>query len=345
MASIQKTTAGGFRVSVCKMGVRDTKTFPPGTGKAEARHWGTTREAEIIAGAKQAKSKTGVTVKQLLGEWIKVQLPQRPNYVWELGRCNWLLKNLPFEGRALRMLELEDIEEWIVERCNVVSGSTCNRDLQLLGPIFAWGARKGWIDTNPIHLVKWPENSEPRNKRISEDDARTIIEALGYVDGTTPLTTRERLAWAFLFALETGMRRGEILKTVWRHVHVDHIHLPGAITKNRYKRDVPFTRRAKALVELLARERADAPILAGLSADTADQLFREARSKTPLVDLHFHDTRHEAVTRLARRLEVLDLAAMIGHRDINSLRVYYNPTPSEIAARLSLGEEPTSPEP
>ena len=48
----------------------------------------------------------------------------------------------------------------------------------------------------------------------------------------------------------------------------------------------------------------------------------------------FHDTRHEACTRLARKLDVLDLAKMIGHRDPRSLMIYYNPTASEIAKRL-----------
>lgn len=52
------------------------------------------------------------------------------------------------------------------------------------------------------------------------------------------------------------------------------------------------------------------------------------------VDLTFHDARHEACTRLARKLEVLDLARMIGHRDPRSLMIYYNPTASEIAERL-----------
>ncbi|MDC7252931.1 hypothetical protein NMY25_001792 [Wohlfahrtiimonas chitiniclastica] len=52
------------------------------------------------------------------------------------------------------------------------------------------------------------------------------------------------------------------------------------------------------------------------------------------VDLTFYDARHEACTRLARKLEVLDLARMIGHRDPRSLMIYYNPTASEIAERL-----------
>jgi len=65
-----------------------------------------------------------------------------------------------------------------------------------------------------------------------------------------------------------------------------------------------------------------------------DTLWRKLRDKCEIEDLHFHDSRHEACTRLARKLEVLDLARMIGHKDLRSLMVYYNATASEIANRL-----------
>lgn len=61
---------------------------------------------------------------------------------------------------------------------------------------------------------------------------------------------------------------------------------------------------------------------------------RVARDAAGIIDLHWHDSRHEAITRLARRLDVLDLARMIGHRDLRSLQVYYNATPAEIESRL-----------
>jgi len=64
------------------------------------------------------------------------------------------------------------------------------------------------------------------------------------------------------------------------------------------------------------------------------QLFRRACQLAGVTGLTFHDTRHEALTRLARKLEVLDLAQMVGHRDPRSLMIYYNATASEIAGRL-----------
>ena len=58
--------------------------------------------------------------------------------------------------------------------------------------------------------------------------------------------------------------------------------------------------------------------------------------------LHFHDTRHEGITRLAKKLEVLDLARMVGIRDLSILMVYYKPTATEIAERLAAAEQRTA---
>ena len=66
----------------------------------------------------------------------------------------------------------------------------------------------------------------------------------------------------------------------------------------------------------------------------ASATFQKAVRALELNDLHFHDTRHEATTRLSKKLDIMDLARMTGHKDLKSLMVYYNATPKEIAAQL-----------
>ena len=63
-------------------------------------------------------------------------------------------------------------------------------------------------------------------------------------------------------------------------------------------------------------------------------LFRRARDRCGIVDLHFHDSRATALTRLSERLDVLELARMVGHRDLKSLMVYYRKTASQLAYKL-----------
>ena len=98
------------------------------------------------------------------------------------------------------------------------------------------------------------------------------------------------------------------------------------------KRHVPLSKRAVELLELM--KGIDSHNVFTVKDASFDTLWRKLRDKCEIEDLHFHDSRHEACTRLARKLEVLDLARMIGHKDLRSLMVYYNATASEIANRL-----------
>lgn len=106
-------------------------------------------------------------------------------------------------------------------------------------------------------------------------------------------------------------------------------------TKNEDRRDVPLSLEAVRLLRLVENRFT-------VNAQVASQLFSRATKRAKIVDLTFHDSRHEACTRLARKLDILDLARMLGHRDLRSLRTYYNATADEIAMRLDAADAPTS---
>ena len=95
---------------------------------------------------------------------------------------------------------------------------------------------------------------------------------------------------------------------------------------------MPLSLRAQELFELM-NPKSHGNIF-NITADTVCTTFRKAVKECNIIDLTFHDSRHEACTRLAQKLKVLDLAAMIGHRDLKSLMIYYNPTVTEIARQL-----------
>lgn len=66
-----------------------------------------------------------------------------------------------------------------------------------------------------------------------------------------------------------------------------------------------------------------------------DALFRKAKARCLIDDLHWHDTRHEALTRLSQKLNVMELAKIAGIRDLRILQnVYYNPSIEDLADKL-----------
>ena len=157
---------------------------------------------------------------------------------------------------------------------------------------------------------------------------------VGYVEAEAPGTPHQELALAFLIALETAMRQGEILGITAKAVNLTQrfVHLPK--TKNGSTRNVPLSKRAVQLIKVLIGDKKGADKLFRLTSASADAMFRKVRDDVSIVGLTFHDTRHEAITRLARKVDVLDLARITGHKDPRSLMVYYNATAAEMALRL-----------
>ncbi len=221
---------------------------------------------------------------------------------------------------------------WRDRRLREVSGATVNRELNLISSVFERARKEwGWCVTNPVRDISRPKKPRPRDRRISDDEIERVLYALGY-DENEEVTTRQQLTGVlFLLGIETAMRRGEMVALKWTDIHLLQRYVSIVDSKNADRRDVPLTKRA---VELLGRlkQEGERPFL--FSSDTASTLFSRAVKKAEIENLRLHDARHEALTRLARKLDVLDLARMIGHRDPRSLMIYYNATASEIATRL-----------
>ena len=186
---------------------------------------------------------------------------------------------------------------------------------------------------NPIADIKRPKDPPPRDRRISQEEIDRLLVALDHVDGAQPRTQRQKVATAFLIALETAMRQGEICKVTWDDVHLDerYVFLPHTITTTGVQRNVPLSKQAVRLISTLPKEKEE---MLGVSAGVVSTMFRKAVADSAIDNLTFHDSRHEATTRLAQKLPVLDLARVTGHRDIKQLMTYYNKDARELADLL-----------
>ncbi len=124
----------------------------------------------------------------------------------------------------------------------------------------------------------------------------------------------------------------------WSHVDSAQGTLYVLHGKNGDDRHALLTERAEELLRGLPRlDDRVFPVNAG----SIGVEFRDACKALGIKDLHFHDSRHEATSQLAKRLSLQELAAVIGHRDYKSLQTYYNPTAAELAAKLRGGARPT----
>jgi integrase len=128
------------------------------------------------------------------------------------------------------------------------------------------------------------------------------------------------------------MRAGEIVGLTRDNLDLDNkvAHLP--MTKNGHARDVPLS---SAAVDLIAQLPPDLDPVFGLTSRQLDVLFRKIKSRALVDGLTFHDSRAAALTMLSRKVDVMTLAKISGHRDLRILQnVYYRETAADIAARL-----------
>lgn len=297
--------------------------------KLEAQAWAVGTEQELKRNVHLVRGKT---VADAFTRYAKEVSPSKKGSRWEIVRLN-KLSRAHFASILLCDLRADDLNQWKDNELKRVQGSTINRELNLISSVIE-AARKQWkwIAHNPVKDVARPKNPRPRDRRISNEEINLIMDALGYVEVDSVVTQRQEVAVAFLLALETAMRQGEIWGLEWERINLDHRFLTLTETKNGTKRDVPLSSKAVALLKKLSPKKEG--LVFRFAQNSAGTIFRRALKLAGIEKLTFHDTRHEALTRLARKLDVLDLARMVGHSDPRSLMIYYNATASEIADRL-----------
>lgn len=309
-------------------GTRESGTFMT---KAEAAAWALAREAELTGRRAHAG-----TVGDILKKYAEEVSPTHRGERWEQTRLTRMQAD-PLARRALSALSPHDIAAFRDRRLQAVSGASVRREMNLLGAALEVGRREwGWLPFNPMRDVKKPPSPPPRRRRISPDEIDRLTLAFGLDDGLRSDTAMNRTGLAFLFAIETAMRASEIAGLTAASVDLDGRYARLSKTKNGDVRDVPLSARAVEIFRTLPSKSFD------LNPATRDVMFRRARNAAKIPNLHFHDSRAEAIWRLSKKLDVLELARVIGHRDPRSLMLYYNASATDLAKRLDdAGDPPT----
>jgi integrase len=287
--------------------------------------WATQREAELVGGKLPTK-----TLGDALDRFAREVSPKRKGHRWEVLRLG-LLQRDRIASLALQDLTPAELALWRERRLRVVSGASVRREMSLLKSVLRLCRKEwGWMRSDPLADVDKPANPPSRKRRISQDEIDRITLALGY-DGGPPALVSHWTALAFLFAVETAMRAGEILALTWADVSEKSVTL--RTTKNGDSRRVPLSLRAREIIALAKVARQDKYVFP-LHDGSRVAFFRAAAKAAGVADVRFHDARAEGIGRLSRKMDVLDLARVVGHRDPRSLMIYYDTDADELADRL-----------
>jgi len=303
-----------WRAEIYLHGIREAKTF---STRAEAKAWAEDRT--------DALQRPQNSLHDALIKYSKEVSPTKKGGRWEVLRLEAMAASMECAKRTISEVTTPDLVAWRDKRLKEVAPGTVRREMNLLASVFEQARREWhWIKVSPLKDVKRPSNPPARRRGVEQDEIDRICLALGYEDHLPVTTKSQEVAIAFLIGIETAMRAGEILQA------------PGCRkgrivtlldTKNGTARRVPLS---TAACELLDK------VKGGFTVDSAslDSLFRKAKKAAGITDLHFHDSRSEALTRLSKKLDVLELATMVGHSNLKSLLFYYSERTEKLADKL-----------
>jgi integrase len=318
MASIQKS-GKGYRAFVCVNGTRDSQSFRT---KREADAWAGTRETEL-----RLTKQSIYSVKQMLTRYKEEVSPGNRGERWEVLRIDAFIRTLP--PVLIHDLTPGEVAKWRDARLKSVSPGTVLRELGLLSAVFEVAIKEwAWASTNPVKGIRKPSEPPHRDRVLTRQEIRAMLQVMGYKRNQVRGVS-QAVAHAFLLALRTGMRAGEICNLTWHQVKPGYLAKVGTKT---VPRDVPLSPKATRLIESLRGY--DPTLVVGIKSQSLDALFRKYRRRAGLSGFTFHDTRHTAATWMAQKLHVLELCKVFGWANTKRALTYFNPKASDIATRL-----------
>jgi integrase len=330
----------GWQVRVRKKGwPTQTKTL---TSKRDAQTWARRIEADIERGsfvsATLAEQTTFAELAQRFADEYAPHHYRGRGWAYKLQQ---LRKRL--DAYSLAALTPSRVAEYRDDRladadtryrktshAKTVSPATVKTELDLLSKMLTVAQKEYGIPLpsgNPVQHIRKPKDAQARDRRLSESEFAALLDEC----------ERSRNPWlkaAVLFAVETAMRRGEMLGLKWNAIDLGRRIAMLTETKNGEARAVPLSSRAVEVLQGLPRS-ADGRVFP-LESISLYHAFSAATKRAGIEDYRWHDLRHEAVSRLFERgdLSTMDVAAISGHKTLQMLKRYTQLRAEKLAERL-----------
>jgi len=324
MATIRKRS-GKYHAQIRKTGYQTlTKTF---SSLTTAKRWASVTEADM-----ERHLHVAIPDNTLLGELLEQYeeevSPLHKSHQVEKYRLKTLKRHLG--DQRVSMLSPALVCKYRDTRLKVVSPASLKRELVILSSVLntaikEWGIN---LQQNPVSMVSLPKVGRGRDRRLEHGEEEKLLSASG------------ELKRIIIVALETGMRRGEILNIKKRHIDFNRQTLLIPFTKTDTPRTIPLSSRAvEAVREQLRGSQNVIPIeettLFSYTARGLSGAFLRLCRKHGLENLHFHDLRHEATSRFFEKgLNPVEVATITGHKDTRMLMRYTHLRAEDLVKRL-----------
>ncbi len=329
---VLKNGKARYKAEVSVNKVRDSARFDT---RLEAKRWANEREIELSDSPN--KIVKGKTTTDVFERYAREITPTKRGAKWEQIRLRNLtesvLADIPLERLGSHHLEAYRAE---LEARGLAPNSVI-RELAIAKTAIRQATHKSWswLKRYPWHGVEMPEPGDARDVLITPFEVQRIV-VFGKIDEEGVVTTyTQQVAIAFLLAIETAMRLGELTKADRADIDLDSKvwYIPKENAKTSKSRSVPLSPKAIELIKRLP-ERLDGKLF-GVSSSTASVLFRRIKENARIKrNITFHDTRHLALTRMSEIFDLMELCRISGHANPKQLMTYYNKSVSDMAEKF-----------
>jgi integrase len=322
MASIRKRN-GRYQVQIRKGSYPlISRTF---ARLADAKKWVGTTEYEIEHGLYEASPTPGfASIADLFDHYLLVTGEETLSDS-EFYRFKRLRKH--FGSILIRRFKGSHLARYRDLRLKHIKPATLVRELSLLRRILRI-AQEDWdveILANPLDRFTVKGQRGSRERRLEGDEEERLLAACKAARNPWLLPT-------VLLALETAMRRGELLNA--RHEHLKNGLLTIPKTKTGASRTIPLTPNAQEIIAALPRSITG--YLIPISSNALRLAWDRARERAGIDDLRFHDLRHEAISRFFEMgLSIPEVALISGHKDYRMLARYTHLRPETVLSKLN----------
>lgn len=305
-----------------------TKSF---TRKADADAWARQQEVALETGSVAAQAVRPATVRlaDLLSRYEREVSSRKKGSSSESYRLRAMMAD-SIAATPLDKLTTARLADYRDDRLTKVGPSSIRRELAILAHCLEV-ARREWglgLTVNPMAELRLPSAAPNRERRVTPEEVQRLALALR--------KCRNKLLVSVVnLAIHTGMRRSELLGLTWRNVDLKRglAFLPD--TKNGHSRHVPLSPAAReVLTELDQGGPADRVL--PMSANAVRLSWERLKRRAKVEGLHFHDLRHEAISRFFEAgLSVPEVSLISGHRDPRMLLRYTHLRPEAVAQRFA----------
>lgn len=316
-------------------GKRYHQAIPEATNRRDAETYFNAFKTDLLRGKLDLVENIGCKpFKELVKVYVEYSKTNHRSYKTNVAKA-YKFEKL-WGNRQLKDISPIDIEKYKINRkkeikskekivdgvkipAKYISNTTINRDIEVLRKMFNLAIQNGWLTKNPCTGITKLRQENKLERYLTPDEEIRLIEAcVGRFEYMKPIIQ---------FALNTGMRKEEILSLTWKCVNFDNNKITLLDTKNGKKRFIPINSVVRSVLKDAHKKKCCDYVFANPITKTryADlkRSFVSLCEKANVENFRFHDLRHTSATRMVGAgVPITMVKDILGHSDIHTTMRY-----------------------